>query len=128
MVRARSGRTSVAAYNRTWGDLMIGQVAPDRSVAWTFVDGVPTSTATIRGALDGPRGGQGAEGRDVGWFASATLAGDGETVFVAYHDRDAGSLRFAAGPTFDHHQVDAEGEAGLFAHAGLGRGDRPFGV
>jgi hypothetical protein len=62
------GPAMVSAYNLDYGDLMVGVVQADQSISWTFVDGVPTSTTTIVGAIDGPRGGQSAPGPDVGIY------------------------------------------------------------
>lgn len=107
----------VAAYNRTYGDLMVGEVGPDltaSSIRWTFVDGVPTATASVEGDLLGPREGRTAPGREVGWYTDIVV-GPASEAWVAYHDRSSQSLRFASGRgRFEHHLVDGDGEAGLY--------------
>lgn len=76
---------AIAAYNSTYGDLMVGILQEDGTIAWTFVDGVP-ATGTIAGALGGPRGGISDSGPDVGLYPSIAIGADG-VLHVAYHAR-----------------------------------------
>ncbi len=77
------GKTVVAAaYNSTYGDLMVGRVAEDGSIAWTYALGAPT-TGTLTGDPAGPRGGISERGPDVGVDPSVEVRNDG-TVLVSY--------------------------------------------
>lgn len=84
----------VAAYNTTYGDLMIGHVSPPGVVSnWEFVDGVPDEPP------DNPRsharGGVSSKGDDVGRYTSLQITPRGEPV-IAYYDKSHGSLKFAS--------------------------------
>ena len=96
---------AIAAYNETYGDLMVGLVQDDGSVDWAWVDGVPSGVAPT-GALGGPRGGVALPGEDTGWRPSIAVDAEG-VVHVAYQlrrgERGAEALRYARG---------AQGEAG----------------
>lgn len=106
-------RAVVSAYNATYGDLMVGERSEAGEISWTYVDGVPTSTLTVTGRLDGPRGGQSGPGRNVGHFTDIEVTADGER-WIAYQDVTAGRLRFARGRdgAYTHHVVDEDGLTG----------------
>lgn len=103
---ARDGdRAVIAAYNLTYGDLMFGELRPGPSVDWRFVDGVPTSSASVTGALDGPRGGRSAPGPDVGQAPRVVLSGG--TAWVAYQNATDGEIRMLreSGGQVRHHRI-----------------------
>lgn len=108
----------VAAYNERYGDLMVGLLQGDR-VDWRFIDGVPAS-GTVTGNLNGPRGGVSTSGPDVGRFTSLAADAQGR-VHLAYRSDEGNSLRYGLGElgpegiTFTLHEVDADGDAGLWA-------------
>lgn len=82
---------AVAAYNQTYGDLMVGYIGEDDSITWEYVDGVP-ETGTIGGSLNGPRGGISDRGPDVGRYASIAAQDDG-TLHVTYFGRTSETPR-----------------------------------
>lgn len=91
------GEAWVAAYNETYGDLMIAQHTGDGPIpeeAWQFVDGVPEGPVVKEGS--DTRGGIAAPGDDVGAYADIAVAADG-TVFVSYFDSTNASLKLAYG-------------------------------
>lgn len=102
-VAAGGGRVVVSGYDETDGDLVIGERGADGALVWTVADG------------DG----------DTGAWTSVALR-DG-LALVAYQDRDAGALRFAAEQadgTWRAHEVDAVAGAELGRYASLAvRGD-----
>lgn len=102
----------MSAYNLTYGDLMFGRVQTDGSVAWEFVDGVPTTTAAedIRGDVDGPRKGVAAPGVDTGIYTDVAVASDG-TPHVVYQNRADGALEHAVQTSrgWQTHRVDGAG-------------------
>jgi hypothetical protein len=125
-------RFVVAAYNSTYGDLMVGPVAADGSVAWEFVDGVP-SDAEVTGDVAGPRGGIGADGANIGRYASVEVTNEG-IIHVSYF-ADSGdspkTLFYARGvPSASGHDwtrlaVDASGGAGLYSDLVLDANGQP---
>lgn len=86
-----------AAYNSTYGDLMVGAIAGDGSIDWTYAQGAPT-TGAITGDPAGPRGGIADRGPDVGIDPSVEIADDG-TVYVTYGSKvtDEQGLYLAVG-------------------------------
>lgn len=83
----------VAAYNATYGDLMIGHVTPPGVVSnWDYVDGVPDEAPTVFGSR--VRGGIPSNGDDVGRYASIGINQKGEPI-VAYYDATNKRLKFA---------------------------------
>lgn len=114
---AHDGQSPVlSAYNLDYGDLMYGVVQPDgTTIQWSFVDGVPTSTDTITGDVDGPRGGNSKPGVDVGLHTDLAIDPQGRA-HIAYQDRDNGDLKYALlTPTgWRLHTIYTEGEAGLY--------------
>ncbi|MFT6399418.1 MAG: hypothetical protein ACJAYU_004183, partial [Bradymonadia bacterium] len=88
---------AIAAYNATYGDLMVGVVSGD-SIAWSYVAGVPEGS-DIEGSLNGPRGGNSDDGDDVGQYPSIAFDADGNA-HVAFYARTgdgARSLNYARG-------------------------------
>ncbi len=116
----------VSAYNLDYGDLMFGIADEQGDLSWEFVDGVPTTTTSITGATDGPRGGNSDPGPDVGAYTD--LVADGRPQ-IAYYDRDRGALKYATLTSngWQHHEVDgsAIGDTGLYASIALDAGRRP---
>ena len=85
----------VAAYNTTYGDLMIGDISPPGVVTnWTFVDGVP-ETSSSDNPLSQVRGGITDPGDDVGKYTSLAIDKSGDPI-VAYYDATHGALKFAS--------------------------------
>lgn len=118
----------VSAYNLTYGDLMFGRVDPStRAIAWSFVDGVPSAGGTITGDVDGPRGGNSAPGPDVGIYTDVLVDSSG-LAHIAYHDRDARSLKYAvgSGSTWQTHVVASAPVAGLYTELVMSGGGRPM--
>ncbi|MGM0554907.1 MAG: hypothetical protein ACQEVA_00825 [Myxococcota bacterium] len=113
--------SAVSVYNKTYGDLMVGLVADDGTVEWSFVDGVPED-GDIEGSLTGPRGGVGDDGPDVGTHTAITVDSN-DTLHVFYRDEDNGTLKYARGTsgddayTWEVEEVDAEGDTGYFTDA-----------
>lgn len=129
---AHDGRGFVlSAYNLTYGDLMFGLVQNDGSVAWEFVDGVPTSTGAdgITGDVMGPRRGQSQPGPDTGIYTDVVAASD-NTPHIAYQNRDDGALEHAMLTTrgWQKHRVDGAGmgDTGRYASIVVDAQDRPI--
>lgn len=105
---ASTGDAWVSAYAESHGDLVVatwdsaGRIVES---AWEFVDGVPDGPVAI--PQSEVRGGILEEGPDVGMYTSIAVAPD-DTPMVTYHDRDTGSLKFAAryGGTWQIHTID----------------------
>ena len=84
----------VAAYNNTYGDLMIGHVTPPAVVTeWDFVDGVPDESPIY--ANSHVRGGIQTNGDDVGRYTSIQATPKGDPI-IAYYDKTHGALKFAS--------------------------------
>ncbi len=105
-----NGQVVVSGYNKTYGDLVVGTRKADGSFDWEFVDGVPTGGA-VTGAVDGPRGGVGDPGDDVGKHTSLAV-GAGGTLHISYYDETNGTLKYARkeGGTWSIHVVDNNGK------------------
>ena len=96
-VSADKDIAAVAAYNATYGDLMVGVITGDE-IAWQFVAGVPES-GSIDGSLNGPRGGISDDGDNVGEYPSIAFDADGNA-HVAFYARTGDgsrSLNYARG-------------------------------
>ncbi len=88
------GSAYVAAYNNTYGDLMIGHITPPGVVSgWDFVDGVPDETPDIANSHN--RGGISDPGDDVGRYTSIATSATNEPI-IAYYDKTHGALKFAS--------------------------------
>ena len=84
----------VAAYNTTYGDLMIGHISPPGIVTnWDFVDGVPDVPADVPNSH--VRGGIQEPGDDDGRYTSIGASSTNEPI-IAYYDKTHGSLKFAS--------------------------------
>jgi hypothetical protein len=87
------GDAYVAAYNSTYGDLMIGHVTPPGVISnWDYIDGVPDEAPELFGSR--VRGGIRNPGDDVGRYASIGINQKGEPI-VAYYDSTNKRLKFA---------------------------------
>ncbi len=121
-----------------FGDLAVGRVADDGSVAWTAVDGLPAVDPSLPpGSLGGPpdpafvdvnsyRGGLTDPGDDVGLWTSIQLGADGLPQ-VAYYDATNRALKFAQrddqGAWTSHTvQVNARADIGRYAKLVLREG------
>ncbi len=99
----------VAAYNQTYGDLMVGSVpGTGRVTNWAFVDGVPDEVPGTVGSH--VRGGVSTPGMDVGKYTSITRTLSNEPI-IAYHDQTNSSLKFASfgALRWHSHTVDVGG-------------------
>ena len=84
----------VAAYNNTYGDLMIGHITPPGVVSgWDFVDGVPDEAPDVANSHN--RGGISDKGDDVGRYTSVAKSSTNEPI-IAYYDLTHGALKFAS--------------------------------
>lgn len=116
-----AGTTAIGTYNSTYEDLMIGTVNAALDVTWYFVDGVPAG-GDVEGALDGPRGGVGDKGEDVGRYTSLVID-DAGNLHAFYRDDDNGSLKWAQGTPnggaydFAIEVLDDEGDTGYWTSA-----------
>ncbi len=127
---AHDGRGGVmSAYNLDYGDLMFGLVQADGTVSWEFVDGVPTSTGSITGDVDGPRGGNSAPGPDVGIYTDLAVDSHGRP-HIVYEDRDRGALKYThrgnVGWQFQVIDGLGVGDTGLYSSLVLDAEDRPI--
>jgi MYXO-CTERM domain-containing protein len=83
----------VAAYNNSYGDLMIGHITPPGVVqGWDYVDGVPDEAPDITNSHS--RGGITDKGDDVGRYTSIATSSTNEPI-IAYYDKTHGALKFA---------------------------------
>ena len=89
-----TGTAYVAAYNSTYGDLMLGTVTPPGRVTnWEFVDGVPDQAPDVVGSH--VRGGVSAAGKDVGQYTSVIPSKTRDPI-ISYYDVTNGALKFAS--------------------------------
>lgn len=83
----------ISAYNRTYGDLMVGRVEARsigiEDVYWDFIDGVPDVPPNA--GPSGPRGGVAEAGDDMGQYTSIALTSEGWPM-IAYQDVENGDL------------------------------------
>ena len=109
----------IAAYNDTYGDLVVGRGDPDTGFSWEFVDGFPDQ-GTVVASPSGPRKGIEDPGPDVGKYASLALGDDGMPR-VAYYDSNNGDLKFAYfdGDGWHTSVVDQDGDVGRFTSIGI---------
>lgn len=126
---AHDGRGAVmSAYNLDYGDLMFGFVQSDFSIDWTFIDGVPSSTTSITGATDGPRGGNSDPGIDVGLYTDIETDNQGRP-HIVYQERVRGALRYTwqSSSGWTNHVVDgdAAGSTGMYADLAFSVGSIP---
>ncbi|MBN1944239.1 MAG: hypothetical protein JW797_01130 [Bradymonadales bacterium] len=89
------GTIYLSAYNRTYGDLMVGVAQQGSEIDWMFVDGLPDSGPVV-GNLEGPRGGVAEPGPDAGRYSSIAVGSDG-SLHVSYFNRFYRELRYARG-------------------------------
>ncbi|HJZ86073.1 MAG TPA: hypothetical protein VKN99_12930, partial [Polyangia bacterium] len=83
-VATAGGQALVSAYNDTYGDLMLGQVAPPGVIRdWQFIDGVPAGPVVL--PQSNVRGGIRAAGDDVGRYTSIAI-GPSQQPLIAYYD------------------------------------------
>jgi len=104
-------RVVVATYNSAYGDLVAVDVTDPANPKITFVDGVPQIPPTY--APTSYRGGIEDKGENVGAYTSIAMTNG--LAAIAYHDRDARALKFAAETkqdTWAAHTVDAGGGEG----------------
>jgi hypothetical protein len=119
--------TYLSAYNLDYGDLMFGVLLRDgASIDWESVDGLPSSTTAVTGAIDGPRGGLSEAGADVGHYSDIKIDLMGQP-HIAFHDRSNGALKYAVGTMegWKVHSIDDSGTAGLYADLTLTDDGRP---
>ena len=118
----------ISAYNRTYGDLMVGIEGTDGRIAWTFVDGVPTTTTSVTGGLNGPRGGNSDPGANVGQHTDVAVD-PSDRVHVSYYDVDRTALKYAVlpGGNWQNHTVDGDGmgTTGLYSSIAIAATNRP---
>ncbi len=117
---ALDDRVLVSAYDSTYGDLIVARFDLEgKPVTLEYVDGFPTS-GPITGDPAGPRGGRSEGGTNVGLHTAIGVDPNGLT-HVAYHDADAGALKYAtlANGVWSTTVVDDEGFTGLYASLGF---------
>jgi hypothetical protein len=123
------GTAYVAAYNNTYGDLMIGHVAPPGLITnWDFVDGVPDESPDVPASH--VRGGIMDKGDDVGRYTSIQATPHNDPV-MAYWDKTHNALKFASFGVvrWRAHTVDKavtpDDDVGRWASLSLGRDGTP---
>ncbi len=129
----RDGLVAVAAYDSTYGDLILGSTHPDdrlEGFRWQLVDGLPED-APIEGAPSGYRGGIKRPGPDVGRYPAVALGAEG-LLHLAYYDATSLDLRYALGRpqddgsyAFDTYTLESEGDVGAFVRLQLDAEGRP---
>lgn len=116
----------VAAYNPTYGDLMVTTIIPSenddpariRPEDWFFIDGVPSGPVVLPDS--DVRGGINAKGPDVGSYpAIATLSTN--TPIIAHHNATLGALRISY--TLDATNIETTN----WTHYELDDGGDPYG-
>ena len=117
-----AGLTVVAAYNKTYGDLMVGRVGADAVIGWITVDGAPAD-GVPEGDPNGPRRGLTEPAGDVGTHTATVIDGSGRA-HVFYRDEDQKALKwsivtFAEPPTFETVTLDAAGDPGHWTAAAI---------
>jgi hypothetical protein len=133
LTAAPDGKLYVAAYEESYGDLVIGAIgsSPDFDIKWEIIDGVPTS-ARVKGDPNGWRFGIKEAGPNVGFYASLIVPPDG-LLRVAYREATAAyrsdpaayQLKYAVKSSsscdrsidcWKPHVVDANGLPGYYAN------------
>lgn len=129
---AADGTIYVAAFNRTYADLMVGRADAELNIEWWFVDGLPDS-GDVTGSLNGPRGGIADGGPSLGRHTSLVVD-DGGNLHVVYRSETDGALKYGrgvpSGEAFDwtFQLVDEEQSAGPWANLLLDSDDVPVAV
>ena len=116
----------MSAFDPGFGDLVVTYFdAQGRAQQTDYVDGFP-DTGPIVANPDGPRGGRQGPGPTVGEHASVAIDAL-EVVHVAYHDRDAGTLKYAfsSGDGWTTSTVDETGRTGLYTSIAIGTDGNP---
>lgn len=120
-IDAANGVTAVSAYNRQWGDLMVGTLDDDLDPTWYFPDGVPEDGEVVANP-EGPRGGTEDFGPDVGTHTAIAVDAGGR-LHVFYRSVESGALKYARGTRegddyqFQTLEVDTRGETGYYTSA-----------
>lgn len=113
--------TAVSAYNRFYGDLMVGTIDEDLEPTWYFPAGVP-SDGEIVAAPSGPRGGTEARGDDLGTH-TALAVDDSDRLHVFFRSEETDALHYARGTagedgyTFESAEIDAASDLGYYTDA-----------
>ncbi len=125
-IAADSDRVLVATYDGTLGDLMVVDATDTANLKYVAVDGIP-SDVTPTHDPDSYRGGVEDAGPDVGAWTSIAMAGG--RAYVAYQDREEGTLKFARETKpgeWKNHVVDAgDAPVGLYASLAIDADKRP---
>ncbi|MFO0727283.1 MAG: hypothetical protein U1E65_26120 [Myxococcota bacterium] len=123
---ATSQGFALSAYDQSYGDLVVARYdAMGRQIGVEYVDGFPSSGALI-GNPQGPRGGRGEPGPNVGQHTSIAVDAAGN-LHVAYYDKDMGALRYAnfSGGVWKTTIVDDAGDTGYYTSIALGPDGNP---
>lgn len=110
--------TAVSAYNRFYGDLMVGTLDDELKPTWYTPDGVPAD-GDIVAAPSGPRGGTDARGDDVGTHTAIAVDASG-ALHVFYRSKESEALKYARGTTegddysFATTEIDAAQNTGYY--------------
>ena len=84
----------IAAYNSTYGDLLVGMGDQD-GIEWQWVDGLPLADAeSVTGGPTGPRFGISPTGADQGRYPAVAVADNG-TIHLVYQNVDQRRLVYA---------------------------------
>ena len=130
-ISADKEMAAIAAYNDTYGDLMVGVISGDE-IAWQFVAGVPDG-GDVEGSLNGPRGGIADSGDDVGRYPSIAFDADGNAhvAFYAMTGDGGRALNYARGAagddgfTWSVSVLDATNRAGHYTDIEIGPDGAP---
>lgn len=117
---------AMSAFDPGFGDLVVAYYDGEGTLLRTdYVDGFPDSGSIVADP-EGPRGGHSAPGPNVGEHASIAID-DTETIHMAYHDRDAGTLKYAvsSGGGWTVSTVDDTGRTGLYTSIAIDPGGLP---